>query len=156
MAGGDTGRGRASGEHVIAAAFAARGVRVVDHKDWRKRLLPGEVVVKGFPYTTVYRTTGALDFVLLRDHAPAIALEIKHQNVSGSCDEKLPYVMVNALYQWPAPHGILILSGDHFAGPRGLAAITAMRDLSAALAVPGRHFDVFDMTQGLNFIARSF
>lgn len=159
--GGETSRGRASGEQVIQAAFQARRVPVIRMEEWQRlkqnAAVPASpLVVKLYPFTTIYQTAGNVDFVIMQDRRPSITMEVKHQGVSGSCDEKLAYVLVNALYTWPTDRGILILSGEHWASSRGIAAAVAMRRLASELKTAGQSFDIFDMTAATNWIARSF
>lgn len=158
MAGGATTRfGQASGEAVLRAAFTARGVPCQSFSDWQRSPLAAPVVlVCGYPFTTLYQTPGKVEFVVCRDQAPSITIEVKHQGVSGSCDEKLAYVLLNAVYQWPTRHGILVLSGSHWSGSRGQAATSAMRRLAALAAPAGRQFDVMDMLQATNFVSAHF
>lgn len=154
--GGSTNKGRASGEQVIAAAFQARGLPMVPWATFRREGAAGWAVVRAYPFISVYGTPAAVEFVVTQGREPQFTVEVKHQNVSGSVDEKLPYVLLNALYQWPTPAGVLVLSGDHWAGTRGKAAVHAMQQLSGRLMVPGRSFEILDMTGGLNWIARTF
>ncbi len=159
--GGTTNLGRASGEQVVAAAFMARGMNLFGWDEWRRLALKDEapagvVLVKGYPFTTIYQTQGNVDFVVMEDRLPRTTIEVKHQGVSGSCDEKMPYVVHCALTQWPTDHGILVLSGEHWASPRGLAAARAMRQLSGQLAGPGKRFEIMAMTEATNWIARNF
>lgn len=102
MAGGDTTRGRLSGEALVAAAFTARRLPVIPYRDLA-RAPQGIVVVQGMPYTTMYETQGNLDFVVMEQARPAVALEVKHQTVAGSVDEKLCYALCNHFDLHKAP-----------------------------------------------------
>lgn len=42
-----------------------------------------------------------------------VAIECKYQNVPGTADQKLPYV-VEDLALFPAKHGLIILDGKHY------------------------------------------
>jgi hypothetical protein len=154
--GGETTRGRASGEEVIAMALTARGVKVMPHARWARERANDLIAVREFPFTTIYQTAGVVDFLLFQDGTPTVTIEVKHQGVSGSCDEKIPYVLLNGLFQWPTAEGILVLSGDHWTTPRGAAATAAMQRLAVQLAPAGRQFRIFDMTAATNWISRRY
>lgn len=141
---------------MIEAAFAARKVPIVEHEEWTRRTIPGTAVVKGHPFTTLYQTAGRVDFTVFHDGQAEITIEVKHQNVGGSTDEKLPYVLLNGLLQWGTKNGILVLSGDHWSSPRGMTAADSTRKLAARLAPAGQRFEIFDMTAATNWIARNF
>lgn len=65
------------------------------------------------PYTTLYGSPGRSDFVLLVPELDdAVWIETKRMSVSGSLDEKLPHVYLNALAAIPGRHVIILLDGD--------------------------------------------
>jgi len=47
------------------------------------------------------------------------AVECKRQNVSGTADQKLPFVLEN-LQKFPAKRGLIILDGDHYQNRKGI------------------------------------
>ena len=118
----DTASGRKSGESLIAAAFAARNIPMITYSDFvhqsaspePSELLKGIYVVRNHPYTTFYGTQGYIEFMLYEGSKRMRAIEVKHQNTSGSVDEKLPYVILNALFHWGAQEATIVLSGAHW------------------------------------------
>lgn len=63
------------------------------------------------PFQGVYAKTCKMDFYV--DSPLRIAIECKAQNVAGSVDEKIPYVMLN-LEAIDADVAILVMEGEHF------------------------------------------
>ena len=49
-----------------------------------------------------------------------LAIECKRQMVSGTADQKLPFVIAN-LSIFPAQKGLLVLDGDHYRARAGIA-----------------------------------
>lgn len=49
-----------------------------------------------------------------------LAIECKRQMVSGTADQKLPFVVAN-LAMFPSKKGLLILDGDHYRARKGIA-----------------------------------
>jgi hypothetical protein len=47
------------------------------------------------------------------------AVECKRQNVSGTADQKLPFVVEN-LALFPAKKGLLVLDGEHYENKQGI------------------------------------
>ena len=70
----------------------------------------GIAYVKEQPFTSIYNHKARMDFYLTDFD---LAIEAKHQNVAGTVDEKIPYVMHN-LESHPASRGVLVLNGDHW------------------------------------------
>tara|TARA_B110000858_G_scaffold188321_1_gene233704 strand:- start:316 stop:711 length:396 start_codon:yes stop_codon:yes gene_type:complete len=50
----------------------------------------------------------------------SLAIECKRQMVSGTADQKLPFVLAN-LAMFPADNGLLVLDGDHYQSRAGIA-----------------------------------
>ena len=77
-----------------------------------KELLDEESIlyIKEQPFISIYNHKARMDFYLTELD---MAIEAKHQNVKGSADEKIPYVMHN-LEAHPASRGLLVLNGDHW------------------------------------------
>lgn len=65
------------------------------------------------PFESVYGKTSRMDFYVTLSDGTRIAIESKNQNVSGTVDEKIPYVMLN-LQKFDADVGILVMDGTHF------------------------------------------
>ena len=77
-----------------------------------KELLDDENIdyIREQNFNSIYNHKARMDFYLTDLD---LAIEAKHQNVAGSVDEKIPYVMHN-LEAHPATRGLLVLNGDHW------------------------------------------
>lgn len=64
------------------------------------------------PYTNIYGSNRSKMDIVVGD----LYIECKFQEVGGSVDEKIPFVMEN-LEQFPK--GMIILGGNHWKGERG-------------------------------------
>lgn len=108
-----------------------------------KKIMQQEVpgfLLKNVPYTNMYGGSGRGEFVLLSGHQAPTRIECRYQNVSGSVDEKLPFLLGNCL-AFEEKNVILVIEGD---GMR-----KAARDFikSAAKAVAYKDIKVFDLKQ---------
>ena len=67
--------------------------------------------VKQHPFTSIYGSKRAR----MGFYIPSldIAIVVKSQEVSGSCDHKLPYAMLN-LGAHPAKRKVLVMAGHHY------------------------------------------
>lgn len=50
-----------------------------------------------------------------------LGIECKRQNVSGTADQKMPFVVKN-LERFPAKNGLLVIDGDHYKARTGIHA----------------------------------
>ena len=48
-----------------------------------------------------------------------LAIECKRQEVSGTADQKMPFVVKN-LEKFPAKYGLIVLDGDHYKARAGI------------------------------------
>jgi len=89
-------------------------------------------LVKNHPYQTPYGTVGRGEWLIV-SHELTASLECKHQEGSGSVDEKLPYVVARCHNS--AHRGlILVLGGRYWTDyPRGKAAVEWCRREAAAM-----------------------
>jgi len=105
-------------EKRIASLLEAHGFHVDLHSGYKGnknelKLRKGRIGLRQPPYTTLYGGSGRSDFVLI---APELAedvwIETKRMSVSGSLDEKLPHMFLNALAAIPSKHVIIIMDGN--------------------------------------------
>jgi hypothetical protein len=86
----------------------------IEHKNWIKtQEINGKLLVKHFPYTSIYETKCRTEFVLI-DNGRKIRIECKWQQVSGSVDEKFPYLYWNAVEKWEENESILLVDGGGY------------------------------------------
>jgi len=74
------------------------------------------VLLKNVPYTTIYGGSGRSEFLLLKNGYSldnGIRIECRSQQVSGSVDEKLPYLFESAL-AFRQHNVIIVLEGYGF------------------------------------------
>jgi hypothetical protein len=65
------------------------------------------------PFTTIYNHDGNTEFLLISERYNTCArIECKWQQVSGSVDEKLPYLYLNAIEAMPENTIIILIDGQ--------------------------------------------
>lgn len=70
------------------------------------------VVLRHAPYTSIYGTRARSEFLCdIRSKEFRARVEVKWQGVSGSVDEKFPYVIMNARQAYPENHVWIITDG---------------------------------------------
>lgn len=67
-------------------------------------------LVTNYPYTTIYGTQGRSEFCLVMSKIQRIRIECKWQAVSGSVDEKFPYLLA-CMKNVPEKEIIIIVDG---------------------------------------------
>ncbi len=71
-----------------------------------------EILLTNVPYKSVYGHNGKTEFLLKSEkYGLKTRIECKWQQVSGSVDEKLPYLYLNCIESMPEEHIILIVDG---------------------------------------------
>jgi hypothetical protein len=90
-------------ERTIELEFRARGIPIFN---WSKKgeggdLLADRFVLRGVPYTSIYGCDVCSEFVYRHFSGRDIRIECRWQQVSGSVDEKFPYLFMNALKAMP-------------------------------------------------------
>ncbi|MBC7907525.1 MAG: 4-diphosphocytidyl-2C-methyl-D-erythritol kinase [Rhodospirillaceae bacterium] len=100
-------------EHRIQKSLKAHGFEVLSHAEWRDMGQPrGEYLLTNAPYTTLYGTAGRTEFLLLSARRNMeIRIEAKYQSVSGSVDEKLPYVYLSLVEAVPEKTVFVVIDG---------------------------------------------
>ena len=72
-------------------------------------------LVKNIPYITIYGTKGRSEFLIYSNkYSLNHRVECKEQNVGGSVDEKLPYLLHNCLETFEEKNIIIIHRGNGF------------------------------------------
>lgn len=113
-------------EQQVTNALVLKGFEAIDYKTWIRLSLAkqrGRKLISNAPYTSIYssigETTGAKirlsrsEFLISDDQSDTFCrVECKWQAVSGSVDEKLPYVYLNAIEAWPEKEIIILIDGQ--------------------------------------------
>ena len=103
----------------IAGILARKGFTILRHGDWNEaemhRKPQPKFLVTDVPYKSIYGHKARMEFLMI-DGARQILIEAKRQGSSGSTDEKLPYVYLNALANLPERAMILVMSGKGWKG----------------------------------------
>lgn len=101
-------------ENQVESILNTQSYTSVDYKNWVKnKSEQGKLLVKQFPYISIYDTKCRTEFVLI-DNGRKIRIECKWQQVSGSVDEKFPYLYWNAVEKWDENEIILVVDGGGY------------------------------------------
>lgn len=103
-------------EEDFVSLLVSFGFRYMKYRDFQKLYdKNGRFVLADVPYTTIYGMNGRSEYLI---HYISDGLkhrvECKEQNVAGSVDEKLPYLMANCLEAFPEKNIIVIHRGSGF------------------------------------------
>ena len=102
-------------ETAVEQAFRDYGFEVVDHAENNGNLdlLSDKLLIRQVPYTSIYGTLARSDFLAVwHSRQQRVRFECRLQNVSGSCDEKLPYMLSNAIHAMPENDVVLVVDGE--------------------------------------------
>jgi|7_EtaG_2_1085326.scaffolds.fasta_scaffold23306_2 hypothetical protein len=108
-----SGKGR---EEYIRNLIRERGVPIMTNAAYKKlKSKPEEVWITNPDYRSIYEHNGRSDGLLIRDSVPRLRLEQKNQNVAGSVDEKIPYMVENLREgKFPEPKVVFIVEGNGY------------------------------------------
>ena len=102
-------------ENEIAGVFQEAGVGVNRASDFE--VLPetsrrgDRFVIRNAPYRSIYGHAARIEFLLFLG-GNSYLIETKRMSVSGSVDEKLPFVWENAKLNQPDHHFLVVMDGD--------------------------------------------
>lgn len=125
-------------------------------------VVPPRYVIKGYPHASLYGTKGRKEGYIHAD-ANEWIVEAKWQEVSGSVDEKLPFIWQSFLAS-PVRHWIIVLDGRYWKTGRGAQAAGwlkskgSLRDITNrdAPADAQRRFVVVDRKGFIDFARRQW
>lgn len=119
--GGESNRSGQFLEQMVEREFTSRGIPVFDWIDTGDNgdIFAPHFLLRNVPYTSIYGCQSRSEFVYRHFRsAMDIRIECRWQQVPGSVDEKLPYMLQNAQRAMPEPEVWLIIDG---AGARAQA-----------------------------------
>ena len=103
-------------ESMVENIFTTHGFTVMSHAEYLRQGSPrdGDYLIKNVPYLSIYGHNGKTEFLALSaSRGLEIRLECKWQQVSGSVDEKFPYLFENCKIM-PEPQVIILLDGGGY------------------------------------------
>lgn len=147
-------------EGLVEYTLAKKGFTVVRYKDWKLNPIDfgQELLLKNVPYEGLYKHASATEFVLIsKAYNLNTRIECKWQQVSGSVDEKLPYLFLNCSEKMLEPHIIILLDG----GGAKPGAIEWLRDSCdkfnlRELTTSKRRIDLMNMTEFVQWVNSVF
>ncbi|MFO7634171.1 MAG: PD-(D/E)XK nuclease superfamily protein [Caldilinea sp.] len=101
-------------EQTIVATLVSKGFEVVQHRAWKRdpQRYGNELLLCNVPYQSIYGHDAKTEFVIRsKKYTLEVRVECKWQQVSGSVDEKFPYLYINCLEGMPENHVIIVLDG---------------------------------------------
>lgn len=104
-------------EQTVKTVFQNKGFNIATYRDWEKNpdVYGTELLLINVPYTTIYSHSGRTEFLAKsKKYNFEIRIECKWQQVSGSVDEKLPYLYLNCIESMPENHIVIIIDGKGF------------------------------------------
>jgi hypothetical protein len=104
-------------ERTVKEVFLSKGFTLINYRKWQKapEKYGKELLLTNVPFTTIYKHFGNTEFLASSEkYNFKIRLECKWQQVSGSVDEKLPYLYLNCIEAMPEDYIIIIIDGGGF------------------------------------------
>ena len=101
-------------EQTIVAVLKQKGFELVSHRLWSRHpeQYGKELLLTNAPFRTIYEHSGKTEFLMKSErYNLETRIECKWQQASGSVDEKLPYVYLNAIERMPEKHIMVVIDG---------------------------------------------
>jgi len=114
-------------ERTVKEVFNSKGFKLVPYSEWRRKpdKYGTELLLTNAPFTTIYNHKGKTEFLAVSEkYSFKIRIECKCQQVSGSVDEKMPYLYLNCIEAMPEDYIIIVIDGG--GGKKG--AITWLKE----------------------------
>lgn len=102
-------------EKTVKTILEGKGFKLINYRVWEKNKdkYGEELLLENVPFTTIYEHKGNTEFLLIsKKYNLEIRIECKWQQVSGSVDEKLPYLYLNAIEAMPENNIIILIDGN--------------------------------------------
>ena len=100
-------------ERFVYDFFISNKFREISYADYIKNNDTERTIIKHIPYISIYGSKCRTEFLICFDDRK-IRIECKWQSVSGSVDEKFPYLLQNAAEVWEEDEVIIILDGGGY------------------------------------------
>jgi hypothetical protein len=100
-------------ENTVQTIIQSTGISVVDYNDYIKNKYSSDVLVKRFPFQSIYKRNSKTEFVLCKNNRK-IRIECKFQTTRGSVDEKFTYAYLNAIESQPEEEIIFVIDGNGY------------------------------------------
>ena len=101
-------------EVAVKTVLTGKGFELINYRDWEKNKekYGDELLLENVPFTTIYKHKGNTEFLLIsKKYNLQIRIECKWQQVSGSVDEKLPYLYLNTIEAMPENSIMILIDG---------------------------------------------
>lgn len=102
-------------EEAVRSVLTKKGFAHIKYREWKKNPdnYGKELLLENVPFTTVYEHKGNTEFLLISEkYNLRIRIECKWQQVSGSVDEKLPYLYLNTIEAMPEKSIMILIDGS--------------------------------------------
>jgi len=101
-------------EVAVKTVLTGKGFELINYRTWEKNKekYGDELLLENVPFTTIYEHKGNTEFLLIsKKYHLQIRIECKWQQVSGSVDEKLPYLYLNTIEAMPENSIMILIDG---------------------------------------------
>ncbi len=101
-------------EVAVKTVLLGKGFELINYREWEKNKekYSQELLLENVPFTTIYEHKGNTEFLLIsQKYDLRIRIECKWQQVSGSVDEKLPYLYLNIIEAMPENSIMILIDG---------------------------------------------
>lgn len=102
-------------EVALKTVLTGKGFELVNYRIWerKKQDYGEELLLENVPFETIYGHKGNTEFLLIsKKFNLKIRIECKWQQVSGSVDEKLPYLYLNTIEAMPENSVMILIDGE--------------------------------------------
>jgi|APGre2960657373_1045057.scaffolds.fasta_scaffold45342_2 hypothetical protein len=102
-------------ETFVVNLLLSSGYNTIPYSNWKSSVVTkGKHLIRHYPYVSIYGSGRSQTEFVIQDDSRMIRVECKWQQVSGSVDEKLPYLYMNAVESFPEKEIILLIDGGGF------------------------------------------
>ncbi len=101
-------------ESIVENCFREKNFKIINYKQWQnnKNKFRDNLLIKRIPYKSIYGHNSKTEFLILSyEFNIKTRIECRWQQVSGSVDEKLPYLFLNCAQKMTEPHIIILSDG---------------------------------------------
>lgn len=147
-------------EIAVKTVLTGKGFELVDYKDWinNKDKFGAELLLKNAPFTSIYEHKGKTEFLLISEkYNLNIRIECKWQQVSGSVDEKLPYLYLNTIEAMPENSIMILIDGRGWkAGAIKWLKTAVIQEKYTSMNMPKKEILVFNLTEFFTWANKTF